>query len=386
MQNRYLLWLGLLFFLLVPTSPERMDAKDYTVPEYGYYISLPESWEVLDAAQPQLISFTDSDHVAVFQIKTFDGSAFQNPKQMCEQMKTALKAQGDVSGFPYNGRDAVLADFTFDAGGYVARGYFVFINGSEYDTVLIGFTGKQYYDRFQQLLLSCIDSFSGSRETRLQPGPISQFYYPVPGDALSPVSIPVLGTSQRIRLDRNTIEASQVVIEREAKVLGKYKQDRDEAWSRYYRMIYRDNYARLEPIFRAVERVVEQQGLSREEIPRKLLSWIQSFTYTRTNSLSDLLSPVATAVEQTGDCDSRGLLYASILHHLGIDAILLVSSKYKHSVVGVDTPGKGARYPFEGTQYLIAETSDQVSIGLIPQEMSAREGWLAIRLLKSHPQ
>jgi hypothetical protein len=54
------------------------------------------------------------------------------------------------------------------------------------------------------------------------------------------------------------------------------------------------------------------------------------------------------------------LIYATLLDHLGYRNILMVSAEYAHAMVGVDLPGEGARFPFLGTDYLVAEFTDDV--------------------------
>jgi hypothetical protein len=123
---------------------------------------------------------------------------------------------------------------------------------------------------------------------------------------------------------------------------------------------------------------VEGRGISREEIPRLLLSWLQSFKYDRTGTLSDLLCPIAGAVSQSGDCDSRALVYAILLDYFGIDAILMVSSEYSHALAAVDTSGEGARFFHDGKQYLIAELTEQVALGMIAADMADSSKWLGV--------
>jgi hypothetical protein len=57
----------------------------------------------------------------------------------------------------------------------------------------------------------------------------------------------------------------------------------------------------------------------------------------------------------------------------------MVSSEYSHSLTGVAVEGKGAHYYYEGSEYLIAETTDNVSIGLIDQDMADPSKWMGIK-------
>ena len=125
-------------------------------------------------------------------------------------------------------------------------------------------------------------------------------------------------------------EANQTVIEREARILASVREGIPEAWRRFYRIIYRDTYMRLLPL---------AESLAREgATPASLLAWFQDFSYTRTGSLADFQSPLACVLSSTGDCDSLGLAYVILLHQLGYNAILMVSSEYSHAMAAVDIP------------------------------------------------
>jgi hypothetical protein len=362
--------------LCIPSNG--IAAKEYVLKEHGYYIDIPDGWEVLDASRHDFVSFTDATHRAVFQIKSFEPHAVSSVNEIYQYMKKALKSEGDVVRFMYNGTEAVLADWTFEASGYSSRGYFIFLYIRKQPIMLTGFTTTDEYNAMHDFLLSCLDSFAPALRTVMKPGPITQFYKQFPGTNRQSVPVSVLGTQKTIMIDPESLEASQVLIEREARVLSAYEENRNDAWRRYYRMIYRDSFARLKPVYQAVSEEIRKRKIDKEELPEKLLYWIQTFEYARTNTFSDLLAPIASAVRATGDCDARGLLYVILLRYFGIDSILLVSSQYQHSVVGVDTPGKGARYTYDDKNYLIAETTDRVSIGLIPQEMANPKGWVPV--------
>ncbi len=182
-----------------------------------------------------------------------------------------------------------------------------------------------------------------------------------------------------IPYDQKEIAATQVLIEREARILASYeeKEKRVEAWQRYYRMIYRDNYHRLDKLYLFLENIF-RTGVA--DLPRDLLAWVQGFSYSRTGTLADLQSPLSSALTRTGDCDSRALLYTMLLNRFKIDALLLVSSRYSHSLAGVNIPGQGARINFDDNSYLIAETTDQVDLGLIDRDMADPSGWIPVPL------
>jgi hypothetical protein len=72
------------------------------------------------------------------------------------------------------------------------------------------------------------------------------------------------------------------------------------------------------------------------------------------------------------------MAYVILLRRLGFDAILMVSTKYSHAMVGVDIPGPGARYTYEEKAYLVAELTAKVDIGLIDQNMADPAFWVPV--------
>jgi hypothetical protein len=72
------------------------------------------------------------------------------------------------------------------------------------------------------------------------------------------------------------------------------------------------------------------------------------------------------------------LSYSIILKHLNIDSLLMVSWQYKHSMSAVDVPGDGARIPYEDKTYIVAETTEVVDMGMIPQSMADGDKWIPV--------
>jgi hypothetical protein len=72
------------------------------------------------------------------------------------------------------------------------------------------------------------------------------------------------------------------------------------------------------------------------------------------------------------------MLWAIILAHANIRAAIMVSGNHSHAMGLADVGGTGARLEAAGTMWLVAETTDNVDIGLIAQDMSDIESWLAV--------
>ena len=107
---------------------------------------------------------------------------------------------------------------------------------------------------------------------------------------------------------------------------------------------------------------------------------VQNFEYYRTGTVSDLTSPIETAYNMSGDCDSRAILFIILLDYFGIDSVLLVSTEYSHSAAGVDIQGEGAKIRFNNKDYLFAELTSIVDLGLVDITMADPSGWITIPL------
>jgi hypothetical protein len=72
------------------------------------------------------------------------------------------------------------------------------------------------------------------------------------------------------------------------------------------------------------------------------------------------------------------MLWAIILAHADIRAAMMVSRNYSHAMGLADIIGTGARFEAHGIQWLVAETTANVDIGLIAQDTSDPAHWLGI--------
>jgi hypothetical protein len=374
-----LLWAGL--FLAVFSAPAY--AEEILVEDFGYYMDIPEGWQIVDAANPAMISFTDPSRQGIFQVIVFPGDSYNSVAEAAAYFRAQIKARGDEAAFVYQGREALIADYSFKPGNYTVRGWFIFLSTENHYFALSAFCEISRYETFSDALLSCADSFAPEEKSRLYPGPVSQFYHAFPPpEKQNTAKFSFGGSNFELATDSGEIDANSAVIEREARILAAEKNKQNEAWQRYYRIIYRDSYMRLLPITQAIKPLLDKTTQA-SAVPGALLSWFQGFSYSRTGTLADFQSPLDCVLSASGDCDSLGMADIILLRQMGFDAILLVSEKYKHALAAVDIPGGGARFDFEGKPYLIAELTDKVSIGLIDSRMADPAFWLPVAL--GHP-
>jgi hypothetical protein len=345
----------------------------------GIFINLPVSWKVLEVTDEKATCANDAEE-AFFILKRYSGSAYEDAQQMDRAVRQELGGGGAGEAFRFQGRDAVYGMIGFSQNGREYEGFLLVIDSPDRDITAVSFVETGYLEAYREMLLSVLDSLSLGEAGLINPGPVSIFDSPRPSADKELFSLQFDGESLPVAYSEEEARSSQELIEREAEVLNVYggTEYANRAWKRYYRLLYRDLYGRLNPIYTALRQHIPRKEYSKRELAELLLRWVQGFTYVSTGTLSDCLSPITGALRSEGDCDSRGLLYVVMMHRFDVDAILMVSSRYKHSVAAVDVSGEGARFPYEGKEYLIAETTEEVDLGLIEQSMSAIEGWLGI--------
>jgi hypothetical protein len=232
----------------------------------------------------------------------------------------------------------------------------------------------------QYFSLSALDSIVPTPSDVRAPGIMTEFAFP----REEPQRVKLANTRAEALVDKIDAEASQYIADREFAVL-RYSADTprwEEAWVRFYRMIYRDAYGRLADAAFALERRWNQRGAGNKqtdaETAEKALAWVQSFTYERDLTGSDFVNPVSAALEGRGDCDSRALLWAIILGQANIEAAMMVSREYSHAMGLADIPGPGARFELDRKQWLVAETTSVVALGRIATRNSDPGKWIGV--------
>jgi hypothetical protein len=308
-------------------------------------------------------------------------------------VKKKLAAQVKGSGFLFQGRDAFFGQIAFSRSGLKCRGFFFCMDGKEgeRDYLLLSYADAEAYSGYENFLISAIDSFSPDASGLRLPGPASWSAFPADAKKDGSAALNYGGASLTFPVAKGEAAALQVFIEREARVLSAYADEpllRDLAWKRYYRMIYRDSYHRLDALAFVVGVEIERRAASGSgarpadrEYVEAVLAWVQDFAFTRLKTDSDLMNPIDCALKGDGDCDARALLMAILLHHWNIDAGIAVSYAYSHALALVDLAGsKGfnAGIIADGKRYLVAETTAKEKPGLIEESQADPEKWIGI--------
>ena len=362
-------------FLFVPVFT---FAESLYSPTWGFRLDLPEGYEYVEGDSKDRFSFSGPNE-AMFNIVVYN-NVYRSMRELVNDINNRLTNIGDVDYFTYNNKQAAIIELDF---GYNSGwGLCVELKGNSADNppMLLALAYSSVSADLNLFHLSALDSIIPSDGEQLYPGPIMEYSYP--RGERKRVYLPAGGVSA-IMYD-NDAEAAQVLIEREFSILSCYLSSPNwrEAWIRYYRMIYRDSFDR---ITNAASVIVRSWGgppssgmEERMAFAQRALAFVQNFNYERDLSGSDFINLVTAVTDGRGDCDSRAMLLAIILAHADIRCAMMVSSHHSHAMGLVDISGSGARFEAYGVNWLVAETTAKINIGLIAQDMSDPAAWLGI--------
>jgi len=370
--------LFLLIFIPVVVIGNLVFAEPLQSPTWGFKIDLPEAYEFAEGDAKNRFSFSGPGG-AMFDLVVYNG-AFPGIRELVDDVNKRLSNKGDIDFFEYNDKQAAVIELNF--GSFSGWGLCVELvseNGGAKPMLLALAYGPAANNDLLIFHFSSLDSIIPSKDEIHYPGPISEYSFP-------------RGEKKRVSLasgkgnaivHENDAEAAQVLVEREFKLLTNYlaTANLQEAWRRYYRLIYRDSFDRITDAVSVITRGLggaPSTDEAKRAFAQKALAFVQGFKYERNNEGSDFVNLVTAVTEGRGDCDSRTLLWASILTNAGINAAMMVSPVHSHAMGLADVPGYGARFETYGLKWLVAETTANIDIGLINQEFNDPSTWLGI--------
>jgi hypothetical protein len=362
------------YLLILLFIPALLSAEPMYSPTWGFSLDLPEGYEYTDGNGSDRFSFQSPTGAAV-DIAVYL-SVYQNVTELSHDIERRLGNKGDIAFFEYGDKTAALMklDFLDYVGWALCLELDVATDGAPVLLAALAYAPANAagMDVFH---LSALDSFAPAETDRRRPGPITEFTWPR-GQVQE---APIAGTDLKTLVRQYDAEAAQALIEREFALMRRYESSPNwqEAWIRYYRAIYRDSYDRIADA--AVRLEQKWNDGDKRAFAVRALNWVQNFTYERGDfSGSDFVNLVSAVIEGRGDCDSRAMLWAMILHRGDVPAAMMLSRAYSHAMGLADIAGEGARFEAGGVQWLVAETTDKVDIGLIREDVSNTDLWLGV--------
>ncbi len=381
-KNKHVL--SMLFALLLLLCP--LASEEFYSPDWGYSIDLPEGFNVTSAQDNARYQFDHSLLPITFVIASYPLERYENTSVALESVYTSLQLQGETIAVTWSQTENKLGYFSMKASDVPYTGWAAAVElpNNKGVTVLLSYAPKSPYALYEQIMVSALDSFSPDMENDLEVGIFTHYGFPNEGD--KNIEIEIGGKTIQTVLDKSDSMASDFVMQREYAILTYFAETPmwKQAWQRFYRMMYRDSYERLERVASSIYNALYEdikkdnpQNYSRV-FAQTMLSWTQGFTYERIPLGTDF-TPLPAILEGFGsDCDSRALLLSVLMAQMDYNTMLFVSRDYGHAFFGIDIEGDGARLEENGINYLLGETTADVSIGLVPQDMSEISKWIAI--------
>ncbi|WP_428770951.1 hypothetical protein V1L52_03660 [Treponema sp. HNW] len=373
--------------LLLCAAKPALYAEQMHSPAWGYSVDFPEAFRLTYKQAETSYQFEHDVLPVTLIIRSWPEAAASGEKM--KDVLKKLKAAGEAEDIIWRGRTCTIALFDMPTKTGVRKGWAACIPHDEEKgiTLISGYAPETHFAQAQSLIVSALDSFSPQSSNPNTSGIMTSFAYPKQGPRHANLTI---GTAEiPVVFDLADSEAHNALIEREYNILTLFADTplQEKAWQRYYRMIYRDAYKRLEKaaftIYNVLEAEVraENTGTPADKdraLAQKLLSWTQTLPYERRRNSSDFTSLIDTLTGTGSDCDSRALLLAVLMSHMNYNTMLFISPHFSHAFFGIDIEGKGARLEHAGTNYLLGETTAQVDLGLVPQDMSDSTKWFGI--------
>lgn len=375
--------------LIAGALARNAGAEPLSSPTWGFTIDLPEGYALTEGDGKSRFSFFEEAGKSTVTLVVYAPGRYAAPEALLADTAKRLTAISDVGGFEYRGKQAALAQLSFTGPTGPAEGWALAVElapaGDGGKPLLLALAyGPQGAAGNEERELSALDSICPTEADKRAPGPVTAFSYPSGGRRA--VRLPFMGKEIEAIVDAADGEAAKALVDREFRLLVAYSKSPlwQEAWKRFYRAIWRDSYERLAGVSFAVERAVaeraaaERKPADQRTLAEGALAWVQAFKYERDLMGSDFVDLSTAALEQRGDCDSRALLAAVILQHANVDAILMVSREYGHAMAGADVAGAGARFKAGKVDYVVAETTAKVALGMIGQNVADPAKWLAV--------
>ena len=373
--------------ILVILFVSQAFAEQITDRDFGFSLDIPEGFEIADYTQDGMSYVFSHPNIPVTLVMKITEEPSSDAALVLKKNLTKLNAKGDTDSFNWNGANCGISNFTMTLDdNYFGWGVTAPVKIDDYYVLLLCYA-PQSKKACEQFIISTINSLCIDSERLNTPGIITSYAFPAEGRKA--ISLNIGGKQIKTTIDKSDIEAAKFTIELEYAVLTLYASHNlwKEAWQRYYRMIYRDNAGRMEAaaadIYNALYPELKKLYPYDAEIKyaQALLSWVQTFNYDRAKSKNESdFTSIPAAITGTGsDCDSRSILISIFLNYMGIDTAILISHEYSHAMVVTDIPAPGQTFTMEnGREYLMGETTAQVTWGTIAADHADRTKWIPV--------
>lgn len=388
--------LRLFFTVCLFTAVHSLFAEIISSKNYQFAIDLPEGFVLSDTdGNGTAYEFTHSLLPIQTAVRLYESSRYASAYSALSDSLHKLSGTGELSNFNWRNTQSSIAQFTmepFPSQRQYGWGLAIPIPAVNSILVILAYTPESIGDTLDPILLSILDSVYTDRGSYFTAGPVTSFAFPATESQSVDLCI-YDNTVIQTQIQKDDAEANKFVIEREFSILQTFFTIKElspylmESYKRYYRLIFRDGYDRLKQasfdIYNHLNETLNTDGITIEkereqQILTILLDWVQNMQYGRDLSGSDFTPLPLVLQGQKSDCDGRVMLLAVLLTHMNFKTALFVSPEKGHAILGVACDLPGFKFSVDGIEYLMCETIENVTPGLIPQNMSDPNVWLVV--------
>lgn len=360
--------------------------------DFGFSLDIPEGYELSDYTEDGMsYLFTHPNIPVTLALKLISNDMVNSPSDALNNALTKLKAKYQEDKFTWNEDLCSISTFSMT----LDKKYSGWATSTPTKVdntflVLLCYAPSNKEKSCEQFIMSTLNSLCIDENYYCTPGIITSYAFPPEG--IKNVNLDINGWNISSSIDKSDSEAAQFVVDLEYSVLTLYAKHNawKEAWQRYYRMIYRDSFSRMKNLSSDLYNAFyENCKLVNPENPdiayaQLLLSWTQSFEYTRAkdSKQSDFTCLPSVITGKGSDCDSRSLLICVLLKSIGIETLFLFSPEYSHAMPATLIDAPGQKYVLEETnkEFIFGETTAKVTWGMIAQQHSDRSKWIPVIL------
>lgn len=382
-----------LFFLFSVFLCSNIYSEIISDDYFNFGLDVPEGYSLTNYSQDGLSYIFDHSNIPVtFAIKIYhhpDNNTRSDSPVVLNEALSKLNAVFQIDSLTWNSELCSVSNFSMNLDkSYSGWAITAPTQIPDYYVTLLCYAPSDKEAGCEQFIMSTLNSFYISDAYINTPGIITSYAFPKESNKNITLNI---GDKKIVtKINNVDIEASQFVVDMEYAVLTLYSKHNlwKEAWQRYYRIIYRDSYSRLNTVCKDIYENLyiptKQTNPTDCEIifAQDILTWVQNFNYKRAGNRrdSDFTSLPAVLCGEGNDCDSRSMLVCLILKYLGIESVMFFSPEYSHALASTEIEAPGQVFEIEGTgrYFLIGETTAKVTWGMIAQDQSDRSKWIPV--------
>ena len=370
---------ALISIFSLPAFADRIGFEGYT----DLTIDFPEGFYLTDrSTDGKSFQLANSEYPVNAIVKLYSQGKYGSSQRALDDTISKLKLKASSQTVSWRNQTCTVSSISGTIGtesitGYAAAAVLPWDKGIIFFMDWCAQNKKSEYDC---VLVSLIDSLCIDTGSYFEGGIMTQWKYPYK-DSDVPVELDIDGKTINTFLKGNDALGSHYLIEREYEVLCLYAKSSKwkEAWQRYYRMIFRDSYKRLERAAFDIYNTLLPECTDETDLAQKLLTWTQNFKYEREQTKSDFASLPSILLGGGSDCDSRSMLLAVLLSAMNQDAVIFVSSAYSHAMAGFVSTHPGHSFTVDGKSYLMGETTAKgLTWGKISQNMDNQSNWITV--------